>query len=241
MSAEPTRAELVALEIADPADRWEAVGFGVSPEGLIELGGVQLKLGARGEGIVSWTLRGIDTTDSIDGLRTRVVAGSSGPEPPAPSRPIDQSVNQGRERAPERPASACGGQATGAAPGPAAVSHPNGAVAVDHVVILTSDFDRTASAVAAAGMPLRRLAQRDGARQGFRRLGPAIMEIVQAPEVGATRFWGLVVIVSDLDALADRLGDLLARIRPAVQPGRRIAPLRSAAGLGPAVAFMDPS
>ena len=90
-------------------------------------------------------------------------------------------------------------------------------------------------------MPLRRLAERNGARQGFRRLGPAIMEIVQAPEVGPTRFWGLVVIVSDLDALAERLGDLLREIRPAVQPGRRIAPLRSKAGLGPAVAFMDPS
>ena len=121
------------------------------------------------------------------------------------------------------------------------VSHPNGAIAVDHVVILTPDFDRTAAAVAAAGMPLRREAERNGARQGFRRLGPAIMEIVQAPELRATRFWGLVVIVRDLDALAERFGDLLSEIRPAVQPGRRIAPLRSKAGLGPAVAFMDPS
>jgi sensor domain CHASE-containing protein len=59
--------------------------------------------------------------------------------------------------------------------------------------------------------------------------------------VGGTRFWGLVVIVSDLDALAERFGDLLSEIRPAVQPGRRIAPLRSKAGLGPAVAFLAPS
>jgi hypothetical protein len=67
------------------------------------------------------------------------------------------------------------------------------------------------------------------------------MEIVQATEVSRTQFWGVVVIVSDLDALAQRLGDLLREIRPAVQAGRRIAPLRSKAGLGPAVAFMDPS
>jgi hypothetical protein len=120
-------------------------------------------------------------------------------------------------------------------------THANGAIAVDHVVILTSDFDGTADAVAAAGMPLRREAERNGARQGFRRLGPAIMEIVQATEVSRTQFWGVVVIVSDLDALAQRLGDLLREIRPAVQAGRRIAPLRSKAGLGPAVAFMDPS
>jgi hypothetical protein len=203
------RPELVALEIADPPEPWEALGFSVSPDRAIELGGVQLKLGADGDGIVAWTLRGIDQTSSIDGLPTRV---------------IDRSVGGDGERVHG-----------------VAASHPNGAIAVDHVVVLTSDFDRTAEAVAAAGMPLRRLAERNGARQGFRRLGPAIMEIVQAPDVGGTRFWGLVVIVSDLDALAERLGDLLREIRPAVQPGRRIAPLRSKAGLGPAVAFMDPS
>jgi hypothetical protein len=203
LTSSSTRAELVALEVGDPPEAWEALGFSVSPDRAIELGGVRLQLGADGEGIVSWTLRGIDRTDAIDGLPTRV---------------IDQSVARG-----------------------VVGSHPNGAIAVDHVVILTSDFDRTAAAVAAAGMPLRREAERNGARQGFRRLGPAIMEIVQAPDVGGTRFWGLVVIVSDLDALAERFGDLLSAIRPAVQPGRRIAPLRSKAGLGPAVAFMDPS
>jgi hypothetical protein len=204
LSATSSRPELVALEIADPPERWEALGFSVSPDRMIELGGVQLKLGADGEGIVSWTLRGIAPTSSIDGLRTRV---------------IDASVD-----------SLAGGAV-----------HPNGAIALDHVVIVTPDFDGTAKAVSAAGMPLRREAERNGARQGFRRLGPAIMEIVQAPEVGGIQFWGLVVIVSDLDALAERLGDLLRGIRPAVQPGRRIAPLRSKAGLGPAVAFMDPS
>jgi hypothetical protein len=203
----PTRPELAALEIADPPERWEALGFSVSADRELELGGVRLRLGADGDGIVSWTLRGIDETSSIDGLPTRV---------------IDQAVHR-----------AVGGLREH--------DHPNGAIAVDHVVILTPDFDRTADAVAAAGMPLRRLAERNGARQGFRRLGPAIMEIVQAAEAGETRFWGLVVIVSDLDALAERLGDLLRDVRPAVQPGRRIAPLRSKAGLGPAVAFMDPS
>jgi hypothetical protein len=204
------RPELVALEIADPPERWQALGFSVSPDLVIELGGVSLRLGADGEGIVAWTLRGIAPTSSIDGLATRV---------------IDESV--GRE-----------GSETLAAVGQ---THANGAIAVDHVVILTSDFDGTADAVAAAGMPLRREAERNGARQGFRRLGPAIMEIVQATEVSRTQFWGVVVIVSDLDALAQRLGDLLREIRPAVQAGRRIAPLRSKAGLGPAVAFMDPS
>jgi hypothetical protein len=117
--------------------------------------------------------------------------------------------------------------------------HPNGAIALDHVVILTPDFERTAAALSEHGMPLRRESERNGARQGFRRLGPAIMEIVQAPD-GHTRFWGLVAIVSDLDALGERLGDDLSAPRSAVQPGRRIATLRRSAGLGLALAFMDP-
>ena len=217
MTETSIRPELVALEIADPPERWEALGFSVSADGTIELGGVRLQLGAEGEGILAWTLRGIDQTSAIDGLPTHVVNHSS-------SAPIDQSI----------------GRAGGGPRGARDQGHANGAIAVDHVVILTPDFDRTADALATAGMPLRRLAERNGARQGFRRLGPAILEIVQA-EDGPTRFWGLVVIVSDLDALAERLGELLRDIRPAVQPGRRIAPLRSKAGLGPAVAFMDPS
>ena len=122
-------------------------------------------------------------------------------------------------------------------------AHPNGAVGVDHVVVGTPDFDRTVAALEAADMALRREARRpDGARMGFRRLGPAILELVEvrSAEPGPARFWGLVVIVEDLDALAERLGDRLAAIRPAVQPGRRIATLRESAWLGEAVAFMDP-
>jgi len=128
----------------------------------------------------------------------------------------------------------------GQAPG---LQHPNGATGLDHVVILAPDFDRTASALESAGLALRRVAQRpDGARMGFRRLGSAILELVEAGEAdaGPARFWGLVVIVGDLDALAARLGERLGKIRPAVQPGRRIATLHASAGLQQAVAFMDP-
>jgi hypothetical protein len=47
------------------------------------------------------------------------------------------------------------------------------------------------------------------------------------------------VIVEDLPALAERLGEHLGAIKMAVQPGRHIATLRPSAGLGQAVAFMD--
>jgi hypothetical protein len=198
----PPSPELAGLRIADPAARWDALGFTVADDRL-ELGGLELRLGSPGQGIVEWTLRHVEPGGEVDGLATAVTT-----DPPPP---------------------------------PAA--HPNGAIAVDHVVIFTPDFDRTATALANRGMALRRVRDAGGFRQGFRRLGPAIIEIVEAPKAqpGPARFWGLVVVVADVEALRERLQTtLLGEPRPAVQPGRRIATLAAAAGLSPAVAFMDP-
>ncbi|HEY5316836.1 MAG TPA: hypothetical protein VIJ20_02575 [Solirubrobacteraceae bacterium] len=204
MSADP-RPELAELGVADAPGRWAELGFAVAGRD-VDLGGIRVRLGEPGEGIVSWGLRGVQAAE-IDGLPTLGAAG--GPEARAtPSRQ----------------------------------PHPNGALGIDHLVVLTPDFDRTSAACAAAGLPLRRIRDAGGFRQGFRRLGPAILELVEARDApaGPSRFWGLVVIVADLDALADTLGERLGAIRDAVQPGRRIATLRASAGLGPALAFMDP-
>jgi catechol 2,3-dioxygenase-like lactoylglutathione lyase family enzyme len=126
-------------------------------------------------------------------------------------------------------------------------AHPNGAVGIDHVVALTPDFDRTCDAFTTAGLELRRVrtvgSGPDAFRQGFRRLGPAIIELVEGRRLppGPARFWGLTLIVADIDGLAARLGpELVSAPKPAVQPGRRICTLRAAAGLAQAVAFMDP-
>ncbi len=199
------RPELRALELADPPDAWEALGFTVD-DGAVSLDGLSLRLGGPGEGIVSWTLAGISERVDLDGLPTRVAI-----EPGSPG-----------------------------------ARHPNGAVGLDHVVVLAPDFDRTAAILATAGMPLRRVrevparAEQPAFRQGFRRLGPGILELVEAPGAGSPRFWGLTIVVADLDALAARLGERLGAVRDAVQPGRRIATLRRSAGLGQPVAFMDP-
>jgi hypothetical protein len=126
-------------------------------------------------------------------------------------------------------------------------AHANGAVGIDHVVGLTPDFERTAGALEAAGMPLRRVrtvgSGEKAFQQGFRRMGPTIFELVEGTQLppGPCRFWGLTLIVEDLDSLAERLGpELVSAPKDAVQPGRRIATLRAAAGLSQAVALMTP-
>jgi catechol 2,3-dioxygenase-like lactoylglutathione lyase family enzyme len=137
-----------------------------------------------------------------------------------------------------------------AAAGAPAAAHPNGAVRVDHVVMLSPDLDLTVDELESQGFELRR--RREGptpggsTRQAFFRAGEPILEVVQAPEgtsVGRdpavpARLWGLAFAVDDLERTAQALGGLLGRPRDAVQPGRRIATLRPEAGLGPAIAFM---
>jgi hypothetical protein len=137
-------------------------------------------------------------------------------------------------------------------PPPAPRAHPNGLVAIDHVVAITPALDRTVAALQAAGLDLRRVREEPtpaGApRQAFFRLGSVILEVVQAPEDALERsggadgpafFWGLAFRVADLDATVAAIGEQRCSApRPAVQPGRRIATLRRSAGLAVPVALM---
>jgi hypothetical protein len=124
--------------------------------------------------------------------------------------------------------------------------------AIDHVVVLTPDIDRTTVTLHDAGFDLRR--EREGptpggsTRQSFFRMGEVILEVVEAPAgtriaddpQGPARLWGISFLVAELEHTASTLADLLGEPRAAVQPGRRIATLRKEAGLGPAIAFMTP-
>jgi catechol 2,3-dioxygenase-like lactoylglutathione lyase family enzyme len=202
------------LAIADEPATWATLGFAVEGDACV-VGGVRIRLVGRemGRGLVSWSLRGIERVE-LDGLPT--TRAEVGEPPDAPS-------------------------------------HPNGVTGLDHVVAITPDLERTVAALQAAKLDLRRIREQPtpaGApRQAFFRLGPVILEVVQQPEEaiaaggGPDRpafFWGLAFRVGDIDTTVARLGEHVSAVRPAVQPGRRIATLKRSAGLALPVALMTP-
>jgi hypothetical protein len=130
--------------------------------------------------------------------------------------------------------------------------HPNGIRAIDHVVAVSPNLDRSVPLFRAAGLDLRRIREQPtpaGApRQAFFRLGETILELIQAPQEALARmggpdapvrFWGLALIAEDLDATVARLTGHVSEARSAVQPGRRIATVRRSAGLAVPLALMD--
>ncbi len=200
------------IEIADEPASWAALGFDVEGE-ICRLGAVELRLTGRGdgEGIAGWSLRGIARVE-LDGLSTAIS---------------------------ERPAA------------PPALPHPNGVVAIDHVVAVSPDFERSVAALRAAGLDLRRIREQPtpaGApRQAFFRLGREILELVAEPaEVAVSKggpdrpaqFWGLALLVDDIDETVAAMAPHAGQPRAAVQPGRRIATLSRSAGLAVPVALI---
>ncbi|HEY8810411.1 MAG TPA: hypothetical protein VIM28_10360 [Solirubrobacterales bacterium] len=206
----PTLDELAA---ADAPAAWSALGFEVDDDTCV-IGDVRIRLAGTdaGKGLTGWSVRDLESTE-LDGLTTT----RSDRQPPG-----------------EKPV------------------HPNGVTAVDHVVAITPVLERTIVALQGAGLDLRRIREEPtpaGApRQAFFRLGATVLEVVQEPPEAIERaggdhpafFWGLALVAPDLDATVAGLGDRISEIRPAVQPGRRIATLRRTAGLTVPVALMTP-
>lgn len=201
------------LTVADVPAAWARLGFAIEGDSLV-LGELRIRLAGAGRGLREWSLRDLVSTD-LDGLPTR-----RSERPPPAEAPF----------------------------------HPNGVTAVDHVVAITPALERTVAALQAAGLDLRRIREEPtpaGApRQAFFRLGATILEVVQEPAEVVARdgderpafFWGLALLVPDpdLEGLVAELGDRVSEIRPAVQPGRRIASLRRSAGLSLPVALITP-
>ena len=127
------------------------------------------------------------------------------------------------------------------------VTHPNGVVEIDHVVVATPQLERTIACLEEVGIELRRLREGETGmgryRQAFFRVGRPILEVVEARDIedaAAAAFWGITFTTADIDAAAELLGERLGHVKDAVQPGRRIATVRAAAGLGPHVALIGP-
>lgn len=119
-------------------------------------------------------------------------------------------------------------------------SHPLGAVAVDHVVVLCGDVEGT---IAGLGTTPRRVDRRDGTTYGFVVAETALLEFVgpSTADDRRPRLWGLALTVADLDAAAAHLGDACGEPREAVQPGRRIATVgHDQLGLGVPTVLLSP-
>ena len=114
---------------------------------------------------------------------------------------------------------------------------------IDHVVVMTNDLQRTSSAISrVTGDPLKRVREAgNGIRQGFHRLGSVVVEVVESERIAQTHLCGFALTVGNLvDVVAHMAPDVIGSPRDAVQPGRRIATIRSGVGLGVPVALITP-
>jgi len=211
------RGPLVEIEIGDDPIAWTSLGFAVGDDGVTRVGQVSLRLAGahdkRGRGVVGWTLAAAAPAGDVDGLPTSYAI-------PAP-------VN--------------GGAPAGEDPTPPA--HPNGVTALDHLVVMTPDLDRTTEALGAVGLEARRTREAGGGRrQRFFRLGEVILEVVGPAEPAGERpaaFWGLAFTVADIDATAAHLAGRIGEPKAAVQASRRIATLRTGDDVSVPIAVMS--
>ena len=207
--------DLVALDIADDPAAWEALGFTVE-DGVVRLGEVELRLRGRdaGRGLYGWVLDGATSTD-LDGLETTLE---------------DRAGRLRRRRAPERRLRA-------------------GSRRRLHARLRPHRSRRSRQAASTCGGSPRSASKYAPVRRGFYKLGKVVLEVVDQVKgpsgedvdpSGPAFFWGIAVTASDVDGVAEQLGDATSGARDAVQPGRRIVPLRRAAGLALPMAFMSP-
>lgn len=205
---------LAELAVADAPEAWRECGFEVAGEECA-VGEVRIRFapGEAGRGIVSWSLRGIGSTE-LDGLPTMVserAAAAEAPEHPNGVTGLDHVV--------------------------AVSSDLDRTVATLETAGLDLRRLREEPTPAGAprqaffrlGAPILEVVQEPPeatAREGGDR--PAF-------------FWGLAFVAPDLEKTVAYLGEeRVSEARAAVQPGRRIATLRRGAGLSLPIALMTP-
>jgi hypothetical protein len=199
------------LTIGDDPDSWQDAGFSVE-DSCCTLGDVVVRFGGGGRGVDSWVLVHPDRDPGVIDLDGLSTTLVTGTDPPERAR------------------------------------HDNGISGLDHIVVSTPDIDRTTWAFAGIDVEERRTRDTTAGgsplRQRFFRMG-TVIEVIGPPEpvgeAGPARFWGLAVVSDDLDGTAATLGDRLGRVKDAVQPGRRIATMRTRElGISVPIAVMSP-
>lgn len=190
---------LQRLIIGDEPSAWAAAGFSVDGQQVV-LGKTVIELtGNAGQrGIVAWALDGVAA--DIDGLPTVIVPDHHQPD---------------------------------------AVSHPNMTFAIDHVVVASKHPARTSAAFGAVGMDERKLITLPGTNgqdreQRFFWAGRVIIELIGPAtpqstdgESAPASFWGLALASANLEIALSAMGDALGEPKDAVQPGRKIATVRT--------------
>jgi hypothetical protein len=198
--------------VAGEPAAWNEAGFAVQ-DGSVEVGSVRIRLAGSeaGRGLLSWTLRGLDST-RLDGLPTDLSERppASGAAHPNGVVSVDHVV----------------------------VFSPDLDRSVAALREAGLDLRRVREEPTPAGAP-RQAFFRLGEVILEVIQAPEGSPLLEEPS-GPSRLWGISFLVEDLDASAAVLGDLLGEPRDAVQPGRRIATVRREAGLGVPVAFMTP-
>ena len=204
--------ELDALDVGDPVSAWADAGFTVHRH---ELAGDEVVIG-------TVRIRCLGDGDGHDRWRLRTDRDVTD---------VDGIATTTTQEAP-----------------PAPVEHPNRVVRIDHVVLRSPDLDRTTEALGGLGLDLRRIRDVGSGERAFQqrffRLGEVILELVGPARPGGDgpcRIWGYALVSEDIDASAAVLGDRCSPPKEAVQPGRRIATIRTEAlGIGPTLALMTP-
>lgn len=123
--------------------------------------------------------------------------------------------------------------------------HPNGAFAVDTIVLQSPDADESIAQLAAIGVrPIRESTRvRKGVRQVIFRPSRVILELVESKNTKSNppRLFGLTLVTEDVDQTHKVLKSTTKPPWPAVQPGRRMTVVRHADhNMSVAVAFMSP-
>ncbi len=210
--------QLLQITLNENPAIWESVGFKI---GHLANGDSFFTLGA-----VQFLFNSPDDPKGIHSIKTW------GVEKPIDSLPFEQIETKEMEQIlslPDQP-------------------HPNAISRIDHVVVTTSDCDRTTSAFHNAGIQSQRIrtfGERNNlVRQTFFWLGNVILELV-GPDTKSSDdpavFWGLAFVSDDIEKTLSALGDSCTPLKEAVQTGRKITTLRTRdIGISIPIAIMTP-